>query len=53
MMTEPPWTCPICQRPSWHPRDAEERFCSTCGFVDDVLLERSLKRKAAEGEGDG
>jgi hypothetical protein len=44
-MADPPFVCPICQRASWHPRDRAERFCSTCGFVDDVLLERSLRGK--------
>jgi hypothetical protein len=38
MTDAPPFICPICQRKSWHPRDAKERFCAACGFVDDVLL---------------
>ncbi len=45
-MRAAPFVCPICQRHSWHPKDMTERFCSVCGFVDDVLLERSLERPA-------
>jgi hypothetical protein len=41
-MSAAPFVCPICQRPSWHPRDAEERFCAV---VDDVLLVQRLQRK--------
>jgi len=33
------FTCPKCRRTSFHPRDAEERYCSTCGFADDLNLE--------------
>jgi ribosomal protein L37E len=32
----PPWptfTCPTCERISYHPRDAAERFCAVCGFA--------------------
>jgi ribosomal protein L37E len=32
-----PFVCPICGRPSWHPRDLAERFCRVCGFMDDRL----------------
>jgi ribosomal protein L37E len=30
----PAFTCPKCGLKSWHPRDAEERFCSRCKFVE-------------------
>jgi hypothetical protein len=37
-MADPPaFTCPICKRPSWHPRDAKERYCGVCGFIDPVV----------------
>jgi len=53
----PPFVCPICQRGSWHPRDKEERFCGVCGFVDDVLAERGLRREPGRDDtgeaGDG
>jgi hypothetical protein len=33
----PAFVCPLCGFRSWHPRDGAERFCASCGFVDDVL----------------
>jgi Zn ribbon nucleic-acid-binding protein len=33
----PPFTCPLCQRASWHPDDAKHRYCGVCGFVDDPV----------------
>lgn len=39
-MTESPgFTCPLCGRVSHNLRDAAERFCGKCGFVDDQTLE--------------
>jgi hypothetical protein len=29
-----PFVCPICGRPSWHPRDLAERFGN---YIDDSL----------------
>ncbi len=37
-----PFVCPLCGRVSHHPRDAEERFCVRCGFVDDRALALTL-----------
>ncbi len=31
-----PFVCPRCGLPSYHPRDAAERFCAKCGFIDDL-----------------
>lgn len=33
----PSIACPRCGRVSYHPKDIEHRFCSTCGFHDDMI----------------
>ena len=43
MSTPPAFVCPICKRQSWNQRDAKERFCSVCKYVDD----HSLRAQAA------
>lgn len=36
MAIELPFVCPHCGAKSWHPKDAEERYCGRCHrFVDD------------------
>ena len=49
-MADPPFVCPICKRQSWHPRDAEQRFCAVCGFVDDVVTEWKIRALMLAGE---
>lgn len=45
-MADPlPFVCPICQRITHNPHDAEQRFCAVCGYVDDVLFELDLQRE--------
>ncbi len=51
-MSDPLFVCPICKRQSWHPRDAEQRFCAKCGFVDDVLAEWKIRALMLVGEND-
>jgi hypothetical protein len=34
-----PFVCPICGMKSWHPMDAQERYCAKCHrFVDEKPL---------------
>lgn len=33
----PAFICPKCGMPSYHPKDAEQRYCNRCGFVDDPM----------------
>lgn len=37
MFQAPAFVCPLCGRASWHPKDAEHRFCGVCGFTEDVF----------------
>lgn len=46
-----PFVCPICHTRSWHPRDAEERYCARCHrFVDDPPMPPGLEHALAELE---
>jgi hypothetical protein len=47
--------CPICGAVSYHPRDAQERYCGRCHvFVDDASERwRWLLHRFAWGGGDG
>jgi ribosomal protein L37E len=40
-------SCPLCGRTSHHPKDVEQRFCSVCGFHDDIALETARLARAA------
>lgn len=41
-MTQSAFVCPLCGLTSHHPRDAEERYCTKCGFIDDILTGKEL-----------
>jgi ribosomal protein L37E len=49
-MSNLPYTCPHCGRQSWHPKDAEYRFCAVCGFEDEVreMTKTELYTKSGE-----
>ena len=48
MTTPPVFVCPICQRQSWHLDDARERYCISCGFVDEPFDREGKPREPAK-----
>lgn len=45
-MSQPSITCPKCERTSYHPQDIEHRYCSVCGYHDELGRPNDLAKIA-------